>query len=79
MSKFKKGEIVRCKPGFNKIQGDVNYGGAGYKEGVPLTIKHMNTYGDTAYFFENHEDGVYESALVSVAKNRKDKLDKLLK
>ena len=79
MSRFKVGEIVRCKPGFNNIQNSGNYGGAGYIEGVSLTIRRVSEFGHRVYFFENYENGVYEEVLITVDKYRNDKLEKLLK
>ena len=64
--KFKVGDKVRCKPGFNNRSGNDKYGGAGYEEGREFIIYIIN--GNIAWDNEGSH-GVYEYALELIEDN----------
>ena len=78
---YKVGDFVELKEGFNSIQSDENYGGAGYDK-LPKNkkIKIIEIF-DNAYFFENEttQHGALEHTIKSKAEIRDEKLTKLLK
>jgi hypothetical protein len=65
--KFKVGDKVRCKPGFNNIYGNDKYGGAGYEEGREFIICSI-TYNEIIWD-GNGSHGIYKHALELVDDN----------
>lgn len=62
--KFKKGDVLRCKPGFKREHGnweDSTSGGSGYEEGKIITV-HAISSGDPVVWPEMGE-GIFQQAL----------------
>jgi hypothetical protein len=65
--KFKVGDKVRCKPGFNNRSGNDKYGGAGYEEGREFIIKQITD--NKVVWNDDFDYGVYEYALELIEDN----------
>ena len=79
--KYNIGEIVFVKFGYTNDQSSNIYAGYGYKGGSTLVIREIlgNNIDSNknVYYFENHKNGIYEFALISLSENRDNKLKKL--
>ena len=64
--KFKIGDKVRCKLGFNNRYENDEYGGAGYEEGREFIIKKII---DNIVWGGNDSHGIYEYALELIEDN----------
>jgi hypothetical protein len=60
---FNIGDTVICKPGFNKMWGSDDYGGAGYKEGRIFTIGKITEDGEILWPEPDAPYGVYTKAV----------------
>jgi len=68
--RFKKGQIVRCKPGFKACDEEysiTNHGGFGYRDGKTFVIERVtcvdSSIGNIVYWPVGEEAGVYGQAL----------------
>jgi len=81
MAKFKIGDKLICKAGFdsNNRNGDKIYGGAGYIENLEMIVNEIGDGRDTLYWgSEAIDGGVYEYALELVNEDSKETNEPIL-